>query len=110
VSRVLLDEQLPHTLRRHLADFDARTVAFQGWISFRNGRLMTAAENARFDAIVTMDEGFSLQRPATAPRLCIVLIHAPTNTVETLEPLVPELIAALHALIPGSVLHVGGRP
>ena len=103
MKRVLLDEHLPHALRAELAGHDVYTVAYQKWVSYRNGVLMTAAEQAGFEVILTMDGGMTHQRPVTARNIAIILIEAPTNTIEDLRPLMPEILAAINAAEPGTL-------
>ncbi len=55
--RVLLDEHLPHRLRRLFEPkVEVLTVAQLGWKGTRNGALIHAAED-EFDVLVTMDQG-----------------------------------------------------
>lgn len=55
--RILLDENLPHRLRRMLSGHDVRTTAYQGWAGLTNGMLLKAADEAGFDAMITADQG-----------------------------------------------------
>jgi hypothetical protein len=60
VKRILLDENLPRKLRRSLPEFTVRTVQEEGWTSFKNGELLTRAQET-FDVLLTAD-----RRPPTA--------------------------------------------
>ena len=51
--KVLLDENLPHTLRHHLAHHDTMTAAYAGFAGHKNGAFLDAAEAGGFDVLVT---------------------------------------------------------
>lgn len=42
--KVLLHEDLPYSLRLHIAGHDVNTVYFVGWSSLKNGELLKEAE------------------------------------------------------------------
>jgi predicted nuclease of predicted toxin-antitoxin system len=52
--RILLDEDLPRRLGKHLADHEVSTVQQNGWSGLRNGKLLALAAT-RFDVFLTMD-------------------------------------------------------
>jgi len=59
--RVLLDENMPHQLRAHLPDYDVSTAVYAGFGGFKNGELLTAAEAAGFDVLLTGDLSIEYQ-------------------------------------------------
>ncbi len=105
--KVLLDENLPHALRRLLKGHDVSTVRFKRWDSLRNGSLLAAAKEEGFDVLLTMDGGFAHQQNPTLLPVAVVILSAPSNAMEDLVPLVPEMIAALDRLVPRTISHVG---
>ena len=54
--RVLCDENMPHKLRQALAEFDTATVQYMGFGGLKNGELLSAAEVAGFEVLVTGDK------------------------------------------------------
>jgi predicted nuclease of predicted toxin-antitoxin system len=67
--RVLLDEHLPHRLRRLLGPaIEVVTIAHLGWKGTRNGALIRAAEDD-FDVFVTMDQGIPHQQNLSGIKL-----------------------------------------
>ena len=53
--RVLLDENLPHTLRQLFENpIEVITVSYRGWTGKENGELLRLAAD-EFDAFITMD-------------------------------------------------------
>lgn len=104
--KVLLDENLPHQIRLELPGHDVFTVAYMGWAGVQNGELLRQAAAAGFDALVTNDRGLEYDQNLTALPLAVVVIEAPANTVESLRPALPALLAALAALQPCTFVKV----
>lgn len=104
--RVLLDEQLPRQLARHLVGHEVRTVQQQGWSGLKNGVLLATAEAAGFQVLVTGDRNLEHQQNLTGRRLGVVVLAAPSNALEDLVPLASEAVAAIDAVQAGQLLRV----
>ena len=104
--KVLLDENLPVELRKHLTGFDAFTVAYLGWKGVKNGELLRRADAAGFDAFLTLDNGIPFQQNLTNLKIRLMIIRARSNHLDDLLPLVPALIAKLPTVQSGGVLLV----
>ena len=74
--KVLLDENLPHKLRAHLAKHELITVAHLGWGGLKNGELLKAAEDAGFDVFVTGDLALEFQQNTAGRKIAIVSLSA----------------------------------
>jgi hypothetical protein len=102
--KVLLDEQLPHTLRHHLNHHDTMTAAFAGLVGLKNGELLEAAVSVGFDVLVTGDKTIQYEQNLAEWRLAIVSLSA----VEW--PLIvshlAKIIDAVDAAMPGSFIRV----
>jgi hypothetical protein len=59
---ILLDEQLPRQLARHLVGHNVRTVQQQSWAGLKNGVLLGKAEAAGFSVLVTGDQSIEHQQ------------------------------------------------
>jgi hypothetical protein len=60
--KVLLDENLDHSLREYLSGHDVVTVSFMGWAGLKNGeRLQTAEENG-IEVLVTGDRTLNYEQ------------------------------------------------
>lgn len=104
--RVLLDENLPRRLKRHLpADWDVAAVPECGWSGIKNGALLQLA-NKRFDRFITMDRGIEFEQNLTEAKISIILLRAISNRLPDLLPLVPRLIAELPNARSGTVMIV----
>ena len=93
--RLLLDESVPATFRRFLAEHDeVETVGRMGWCGTKNGRLLALAAE-KFDALITRDRNMQFQQNRANLPLAVVNLLAPSNDVQFLLPLLPRLNAAL---------------
>jgi hypothetical protein len=60
--RVLLDECVSEGLRNYPTGHDCQTARYAGFAGLENGQLLTAAETAKFDVVLTVDRGFEYQQ------------------------------------------------
>jgi predicted nuclease of predicted toxin-antitoxin system len=56
--RILLDECLDERLRNSLPEHDCQTARYAGFSGLKNGELLKAAETAKFEVLLTADQGF----------------------------------------------------
>ena len=105
--RVLLDEQLPRQLAPLLTTHEVRTVQQESWAGLTNGALLDAAEAAGFTVLVTGDQNLEFQQNLAALPVAVVVLIADSNRLESLEPLVPDVLDALKNLKPKTLLRVG---
>jgi hypothetical protein len=101
---VLLDENLPHTLRLLITGHDVRTVDFQGWKSFTNGALLQAAEDAGFEVILTADKNIQYQQNLQSRRIAIVVLSS--NEREVVVKSIALIVSAIEAARPGTFLNL----
>ena len=104
--RVLLDEQLPRHLAREIGGHDVSTVQQLGWAGLKNGELLRVAADAGFHVLVTADRNLQFQQNLGQSQLGIILLVAPSNALEDLLPLVPNLRSAIPKSRPGQLLRV----
>ena len=104
--RILLDESLPHDLVALIPDHEVSTVSDEGWKSVKNGKLLALAAS-KFDAFITADRNLEFQQNLTKLPLAVVVLVARKNRIQDLEPLLPELAAALKELPTCSLRRVG---
>ena len=105
--RILLDESLPRDLAALLTEHEADTVGGAGWSGVKNGKLLALAAT-RFDVFVTADRNIEFQQNlATLPIAIVVLVLRRTR-LESITPLLPELLKLLNHLTPRTLQKVGG--
>jgi predicted nuclease of predicted toxin-antitoxin system len=72
---VLFDNGTPRTLARYLIDHHAVTEArARGWDELENGELLTVAEAAGFEVLVTTDKNISYQQSLTGRKIAVVVL------------------------------------
>ena len=104
--RVLLDESLPRQLSRTIEGHEARTVADQRWIGFKNGALLRQAADAGFDVFVTADQSIDSQQNLGRYGIGVVILKPLRNRLPDLLPLVPALLETLSSIRCGDVLEI----
>jgi hypothetical protein len=105
--KLLLDENLPHELRKELPGHDVYTVQYMRWDGMKNGRLLATAADVGFDAMLTMDNGVQYQQNLATLPMAVVVLSAPSNDIVDLRPLLPKIMTALQSLVPKSVVRIG---
>lgn len=103
--RILLDENLDWRLRRDLPSHQVDSVALIGWAGLKNGELLAEADS-RFDVLLTMDTNMSHQQNLAKFRIAIIALNAPSNRLADTRPLMPQVLAILQTVGPGTLTHV----
>jgi predicted nuclease of predicted toxin-antitoxin system len=104
--RVLLDEQLPRQLASELTAYEVRTVQQQGWAGLKNGELLQRAAEAGFEVFITADQNIEFQQNLATSSLFVLVLIAPSNALEDLLPLIPNVHAELSTARAGRVVRV----
>ena len=104
--KLLLDENLPHDLRRELAGHEAYTVQYLGWSGIKNGELLARAAASGFDALLTMDSGVPYQQNVATLGVAVIVLSAPSNDIDDLLPLLPKVLDLLNNLKPRTVVRI----
>jgi hypothetical protein len=104
--RILLDESLPRPLAKSLTGHDVQTVTELQWTGITNGDLLKKAADS-FDAVLTADQNIEFQQNLAKLPIAVVVLVAKTNRIESLQPLVPEVLRALETLQPKTLRRVG---
>lgn len=105
--RILLDESLPRKFGQELIGHETQTVQKRGWAGLENGDLLKSAVG-EFDVFITGDQNLEYQQnPKTLP-IAVVILVAINNRVDTLRPLVPQVLEALKNVRPGQLVRIGG--
>ena len=98
--KVLLDENLDHALRSLLGPHNVVTAAYMGWAGVKNGELLTAAETAGIEVLVTGDQTLNYEQNLVGRRLAIVALSA--IQLPIIRGSLPAILAAIERSSPGS--------
>ena len=104
--RILLDESLPRKLRLELPGHDAQTVQKRGWSGLKNGVLLREASQ-EFEVLLTGDRNLEFQQNLATLPIAVVVMIAANNRIETLRPLIPDVLEALRTIQPGQLVRIG---
>ena len=106
MTRVLLDACVPQWLRRELGAIDVVTARYAGLDQLSDGALLNAM-TGQFDVLVTLDRSLSYHNRVAGRTFAIIVMRVADQSPALFRALVPELIKAIAAAIPGTVTYVG---
>jgi hypothetical protein len=72
--KILFDQGTPVPLRRYLPLHQVTTVYELAWNTLQNGALISQAETAGFDVLVTTDRNWKYQQNLSGRRLSVVVL------------------------------------
>jgi hypothetical protein len=104
--KVLLDECVDRRLARDIVGHDVKTAGQMGWTTIKNGELLALA-SGQFDVFVTVDRNLSFQQNLVSFSIAVVVLHAKTNRLADLRPLVPKLLVAIESALSGAAKIIG---
>jgi hypothetical protein len=102
--RVIFDQATPVPIRLYLEEHTVRTAAQQGWDRLSNGDLLTVAEEAGFDILLTTDKNIRYQQNLTGRKIAIVVLGQ--QQWPQLEPHIQHVVDAINAAKPSSYIEV----
>src|SRR4029079_6894995 len=99
MKRVLLDHCVPRPFGALLSDCALSTAVENGWEKLKNGELLSAAETAGFEVLITADKNLQHQQNLSTRKIAI--IELPTNRLRLVANYAPQVNAALRTILPG---------
>jgi predicted nuclease of predicted toxin-antitoxin system len=105
LMKILLDECLPKRLKRALSGYDVQTVPEAGWAGKKNGVLLKLMVN-EFDVFITVDQNMEYQQALEDLPIAFIVLVAHNNKLETLQPLMAQVLLLLDTIKPGQVIDV----
>ncbi len=94
LMRVLFDKNVPYNLRPFLSNHVVQVSAELGWGGLENGDLLSAAEEAAIDVMVTADQNIRYQQNLSARKIALVVLGS--NRWPYLRKRLPEIVAAVN--------------
>ncbi len=104
--RVLIDECIDERLRNSLPEYDCQTARYAGLAGLKNGELLSAAEAAKFDVFVTVDQSIEYQQNLSDRTMAIVVLRAKSNRLADLLEHLPILLAGIRTIQPGQIVKI----
>jgi hypothetical protein len=102
--KILLDESAPQKLRLLIEDHVVVTVAYQGWSGLKNGTLLTIAEDAGYDLVITADQEIAYQQNLTGRKLALLVLS--TNNWDYVKAAFDRIRTAIASVTTGSYTEV----
>lgn len=105
--RILLDECVDRRLARDLHGQFVKTVPQMGWAGLANGDVLWKAQQ-EFDFFITTDRSLPHQQNLPSTSITVLVLRAKSNRLSDLRKLVPDILAALPKVKPGTPMFLGG--
>ncbi len=102
--RILFDQATPLPIRDYLDQHFVSTASQQGWGTLSNGDLLTAAENAGFDVLLTTDKNMRHQQDLSRRKIAVVILGR--RQWPQLRTHVQRVVDAVNAAVPGSYIEI----
>jgi hypothetical protein len=97
---------MPRPLASQISGHDVKTVQDMGWAGKSNGTLLSLM-SGRFDVLITVDRNLVFNADVSGLKVGVIVLHAKSNRLEDLEPLVTPILEALETIRSGQVIHLG---
>ncbi len=101
---VLFDNNVPRGLARALIGHSVIEARARGWHLLKNGELLNAAEDAKFDVMVTSDKSIKHQQNLTNRTIALVVLSQ--GRWRLVRPMLAEIATVVNAATPGSYAEV----
>jgi hypothetical protein len=101
--KVIIDECVPHIVKKRLPERQIKTVQEMGWAGVRNGELLRLVEEL-FDIFITSDKNLPFQQNLKVRNLAVIIL--PSNQIPILENLIPRIDNALETIHAGDCLEI----
>jgi len=73
----------------------------------KNGELLRLAAQ-HFDVLLTVDRNLEYQQNFLGAAVAVIVMHAPSNDIVALQPLMRQVLEAIPVAAPGKVTNIGG--
>jgi hypothetical protein len=98
--RILLDHNTPAPLRYALLGHQVETAYERGWAELQNRDLITEAESAGFDLLITTDQGIRYQQNWAARSIALLVLS--TNDWTQLRRFKGRIVEAVDSIQPSA--------
>ncbi|MBP6703958.1 MAG: hypothetical protein KA385_10650 [Vicinamibacteria bacterium] len=102
--RILFDNGVPRPVASALQAHVVEEARARGWDSLANGELLTAAEAAGFEVMVTTDRNLASQQNLSGRRIALVVLTTPAWP--SIRPRLSAIASAVDAATPGTYVEV----
>jgi hypothetical protein len=104
--KVLLDENIPESLKGDLPGHEVSTAGDKHWTGREDGNLLQLMIAEGFDVLVTFDKGLQYQQNFRKYPIAVIVLVAVKNRYPFLVNLIPELKKLLRRPLKPGVHHI----
>jgi predicted nuclease of predicted toxin-antitoxin system len=90
--RILLDECIDENLRHGFAGHECHTCRYAGLKGLANGELLSAAEKAGYDLLITVDKNMPHQQNMRGRAISLIVLDGHSTSLDDLVSLMPEVL------------------
>ena len=101
---ILLDHGTPRPLHAYLPGHTVHAAAQMGWDLLPDGTLLTIAEEAAYDLLITTDHNIRYQQNLAARRISVLVLMK--NDWRLIRPRVDDINAAVDQIQPGDYVEI----
>lgn len=87
--KLLIDENLPKSLKADFPEYDIYHVSDKGWNSKKNSELLQLMIKEKFEVLFTFDKNLQHQQNFEKYPVSVFVLNAEDNTYSTLQTLIP---------------------
>ena len=95
-------KNVPYPLKRYLTDCEVKTAEEEGWGQISNGELISCAEQARYEILITCDQNVRYQQNLTNRKISMVVLGSTIWPLASVRQKVAEITLAVGRVSPGS--------
>ncbi len=77
-------------------------ILYAGFSGLQNGKLLSAIDKV-YDAFITIDSNLKYQQNFSDKTLRVIVLRAPSNRLEDILPLLPQVYDALQSMDEGEI-------
>ena len=101
--RILCDENFPPRVQKDFVGHECAHVITIGWRGTENGELLTKAEQAGFEVLITLDANIPTQNEVAGRNISVYVLQPDGQGTQATRALVGEVLIALQDYEPGQV-------
>src|SRR6266436_9345916 len=106
--RILIDECIDERFRNSFPGHDCQTARYAGPAGLKNGELLAAAETAKFQVFLNVDQGIEYQQNLADRSIAIIIFRTKSNRLKDLLPPVSVCLAHIESIQPGEIVRIEG--
>ena len=101
--RVLFDENMPDGLRRDLTGHECNHVRRLGWSGIDNGALLSKAQQAGFQVLITLDKGIPSEQVMAGREISVFVLLPKRQGTRAIRAFAGEILIGLASAGKGEV-------